>query len=73
MKGVAIVLQVDELLASYIRIRDIDTDLLTEKSWQIRMLMRSKIGLVILFGLCVYLVTLAIWYTDRWYCQDIDY
>eukprot|EP00603_Paraphysomonas_imperforata_P001985 CAMPEP_0114428446 /NCGR_PEP_ID=MMETSP0103-20121206/8928_1 /TAXON_ID=37642 ORGANISM="Paraphysomonas imperforata, Strain PA2" /NCGR_SAMPLE_ID=MMETSP0103 /ASSEMBLY_ACC=CAM_ASM_000201 /LENGTH=512 /DNA_ID=CAMNT_0001597659 /DNA_START=136 /DNA_END=1671 /DNA_ORIENTATION=+ len=31
--GVAVVLQIDEFLASYVQIKDIDTDLLGEKSW----------------------------------------
>ena len=64
--GVAIVLQVDELLASYIQIKDIDPKLLTERSWQTRMLLRSKLGLVVFFGFIVYIVTLSIWYTDKW-------
>jgi hypothetical protein len=63
--GVAIVLQVDELLASYIKIKDIDPHLL-KKSWHTRMLLRSKIALVVIFGFCVYGVTLTIWYTDKW-------
>ena len=65
--GVAIVLQVDELLASYMKIKDIDPKLLTEKSWQTKMLLRSKIALVIFFGFLVYIITLTIWYSDKWY------
>jgi hypothetical protein len=68
LTGVAIILQVDELLASYIKIKDIEPKLLSGVgSWKTKMLLSSKMALVVILGSCVYLVTLAVWYTDKWY------
>lgn len=68
LTGVAIILQVDELLASYVKIKDINPKLLSGAgSWKTKMLLSSKLALVVILGFCVYLITLVVWYTDRWY------
>lgn len=67
--GVAIVLQVDELLASYLKIKDIEPKLLSDSSWKTKMLLSSKLAIVVFFGILVYLVTLAVWYSDEWYIR----
>lgn len=71
--GVAIVLQIDEFLASYIRIKDIDPDLLEKKSWRTKMMLKSKMWLIILAGLIVYAVTLACWRVDSMYCSSYQF
>lgn len=53
--GVAIVLQVDELLASYLKIKDIEPKLLSDSSWKTKMLLSSKLAIVVFFGILVYL------------------
>jgi hypothetical protein len=71
--GVAIVLQIDEFLASYIRIKDIDPELLEKKSWRTKMMLRSKIWLILIAALLVYCVTVACWRLDSLYCGSYNY
>ena len=68
--GVAIVLQIDELLASYLRIKDIDPKMLSEKSWRSKMLLSSKLWLVLICGISVYGVTQFFWQYDKKYCPS---
>jgi len=68
--GVAIVLQIDEFLASYIRIRDIDEELLEKKSWRTKMMLKSKIWLITIAALIIYGITLACWRLDSMYCDS---
>lgn len=70
--GVAIVLQIDEFLAGYIRIKDIDPTLLGKKSWRTRMMLKSKLWLIGLAAFIVYAVTLTIWRVDSLYCASYN-
>ena len=67
------VLQIDEFLASYIRIKDIDPELLGEKSWRTKMRLKSKIFLVIIAAFIVYVVTAVIWRVDSMYCDSYKF
>ena len=58
-------LQIDELLAGYLRIKDIDRKLLAEKSWRSKMLLSSKLWLVGICGMLVYGVTQFFWQYDK--------
>lgn len=71
--GVAVVLQIDEFLASYVRIKDIDPELLGDKSWRTKMRLKSKIFLVLIAACIVYAVTAAIWKVDSMYCDAYDF
>lgn len=63
-------LQIDELLASYLRIKDIDPKMLSEKSWRSKMLLSSKLWLVLICGISVYGVTQFFWQYDKKYCSS---
>lgn len=67
------VLQIDEFLASYVRIKDIDPELLGDKSWRTKMRLKSKIFLVLIAACIVYAVTAAIWKVDSMYCDAYDF
>ena len=71
--GVAVVLQIDEFLASYIRIKDIDPELLGTKSWRTKMRLKSKIFLITIAGFIVYSVTVIIWRVDSLYCDAYNF
>lgn len=62
--GVAIVIQIDDLLAMYIRIKDICPGLLRNNNWKQRMDLSSKIALIAILGFVVYAIILMVWYTD---------
>jgi len=70
--GVAIVLQIDEFLAVYIGIKDIDPLLLEKKSWRTKMMLKSKMWLIAIAALIVYAVTLTCWRVDYLYCDSYD-
>ena len=66
-------LQIDEFLASYIRIKDIDVHLLGAKSWRTKMRLKSKMFLVSMAGCLVYVVTVVIWRVDSLYCDSYKF
>lgn len=68
----AIVLQIDEFLAVYIGIKDIDPGLLEKKSWRTKMMLKSKMWLIGLAAMLVYAVTLTCWRVDYLYCDSYD-
>lgn len=67
------VLQIDEFLASYIRIKDIDPELLGGKSWRTKMRLKSKIFLILIAAAIVYAVTAVIWRVDSMYCDAYQF
>jgi len=66
------VLQIDEFLAVYIGIKDIDPLLLEKKSWRTKMMLKSKMWLIAIAALIVYAVTLTCWRVDYLYCDSYD-
>lgn len=70
--GVAIVLQIDEFLAVYIRIKDINPQLLESKSWRKKMMLNSKMWVIAIAAAFVYVVTIVCWRVDSLYCASYN-
>ena len=66
-------LQIDEFLASYIHIKDIEAELLEKKSWRTKMMLKSKMWLISLAACIVYAVTLTVWRMDSLYCASYQF
>lgn len=66
-------LQIDEFLASYIRIKDVDPELLEKKSWRTKMMLKSKIWLITIAAVVVYIMTISCWRFDSLYCASYQF